>query len=154
VRGEVGTCKLIQSAHNSQAPIKSKAGVYPLINEDPFEYVLDCSLGLITKLEFEGWHAQTLHGLVRMNEELNRQYGWLANMVNIYLKTYCYIGDGGCLGIRSMLHPPIDTGLWEGVNQTRAPGKPSQSLKALRSAALGWCGLNQRGSLAVVIKES
>jgi len=35
----------------------------------------------------------------------------------LYLITYCYVGDGGRDEIRTLLHPPIDTGLWKGVKK-------------------------------------
>jgi hypothetical protein len=37
---------------------------------------------------------------IEANSKLKDQYGWAAKFVNIYLKTYCYIGDGGREGIR------------------------------------------------------
>ena len=43
--------------------------------------------------------------------------------VNIFLKTAAYVGDIGRPGLREALHPPIDGGLWEGVEArfTRRP---------------------------------
>jgi hypothetical protein len=45
------------------------------------------------------------------------QFGWAAKILNIYLKTFAYVGDGGRPNLRPVLHPPIDGGLWRGVRQ-------------------------------------
>ena len=38
-------------------------------------------------------------------------------MINVYLKTAAYVGELGRQGLRDMLHPPIDSGLWEGLEE-------------------------------------
>lgn len=103
------------SALRSGAPIKSREDVYPLIKMINFADVLETSRGPISKDEFEKWHQETLNLLVNKTPKLKDQYGWAAKIVNIYLKTYCYVGEGGREGIRDLLHPPIDSGLWSGV---------------------------------------
>jgi hypothetical protein len=40
--------------------------------------------------------------------------GWAAKLLNVYLKTSAYVGDLGRPGLRDVIHPPIDAGLWEG----------------------------------------
>lgn len=105
------------SALRSGAPIKSKDDVYPLIAKINFSVVLDRSKGKVTSQEFEVWHKTALESAINASSKLKDQYGWAAKIVNIYLKTYCYIGDGGREGIRECLHPPIDSGLWKGVNR-------------------------------------
>lgn len=105
------------SALRSGAPIKSRDDVYPLMAIIKFSEVLDLSKGKITSEEFEKWHKKALELAISTNSKLTNQYGWAAKIVNVYLKTYCYIGDGGREGIRECLHPPIDSGLWKGVNR-------------------------------------
>jgi len=100
-----------------RAPIRSKQEVYPLIEKINFSEVLDRSKGNITLEQFESWHKKALETAIGANPKLKGQYGWAAKIVNIYLKTYCYVGDGGREGIRDCLHPPIDTGLWKGVKR-------------------------------------
>lgn len=105
------------SALRSGAPLKSREDVYPLIARIDFDDVLDTSKGPITKEIFESWHQKTLDYLVLVTPKLANQYGWAAKIVNVYLKTYCYVGEGGRENIRSVLHPPIDSGLWSGVGR-------------------------------------
>jgi len=105
------------SALRSGAPIKSRNDVYPLIARVDFNEVLDPSKGSITEDAFEKWHYQTLDFLVNATPKLRDQYGWAAKIINVYLKTYCYVGEGGREGIRSVLHPPVDSGLWSGVGR-------------------------------------
>jgi len=99
----------------SGAPIKSREDIYPLISQINFAEVLETSKGVISQDEFEKWHKKTLELLVGATPKLNDQYGWAAKIVNVYLKTYCYVGEGGREGIRAHLHPPVDSGLWSGV---------------------------------------
>ncbi len=103
------------SSLRSMAPIKSREAIYPLIWGIGFADVLDTSKGKINKDEFEKWHKQTLESLVSATPKLKAQFGWSAKIVNVYLKTYCYVGEGGREGIRALLHPPVDQGLWSGV---------------------------------------
>lgn len=125
------------SALRSGAPIKSRDDVYPLIAKIKFSEVLDRSKGKITSEEFEAWHKNALESAISASSKLTNQYGWAAKIVNVYLKTYCYIGDGGREGIRECLHPPIDSGLWKGVNRRFAGKKnilsDSHAVTAIKS---------------------
>jgi hypothetical protein len=38
-------------------------------------------------------------------------------ILNVYLKTAAYVGDLGRPGLRELLHPPIDAGLWDGMKK-------------------------------------
>lgn len=107
----------VLSALRRGAPIGSKTDVYPLIEKINFAEVLDRSKGRITHEQFEAWHKTALETAIGAHEEMKNQYGWAAKIINIYLKTYCYVGDGGREGIRDCLHPPIDSGLWQGVKR-------------------------------------
>ncbi|WP_334107541.1 hypothetical protein [Methylobacillus sp.] len=105
------------SALRSGAPLKSREDIYPLIAQIDFSPILDTTKGPITKESFEQWHKGALDKLVSATPKLKDQYGWAAKIINVYLKTYCYVGEGGREGIRSVLHPPIDSGLWSGVGR-------------------------------------
>lgn len=103
------------SALRSGSPIRSKKDIYQIIDAINFAVVLDESTGEICKNEFEEWHKETIRDMVSTTPKLNKQYGWAAKIINIYLKTYCYIGGGGRKGICDFIHPPIDSGIWGGV---------------------------------------
>jgi hypothetical protein len=100
-----------------RGPIRDNRDIYPLIKKINFAEVLDRSKGSITHEQFESWHKEALETVIGANRKLEGQYGWAAKIVNIYLKTYCYVGGGGREGIRDYLHPPIDSGLWKGVRR-------------------------------------
>jgi len=105
------------SALRSGAPIKSREDIYGLIAVLEFEEILDKTRGAISTMEFEAWHSRMLKKIVGAHPKMNSQYGWAAKIVNVYLKTYCYVGDGGREKIRDCLHPPIDFGLWKGIRK-------------------------------------
>jgi len=105
------------SALRSGAPIKSRRDIYGLLAGLSFAEVLDASRGPITVAAFEAWHRSRLHGVVAAHPKMDRQYGWAAKIINVYLKTYCYVGDRGRKGIRDCLHPPIDAGLWKAIKR-------------------------------------
>jgi hypothetical protein len=97
-------------------PIKSREDIYPLIRRIDFSQVLDASKGILGQEEFERWHEGAVNTAISLHPKLNDQYGWAAKIINVYLKTYAYIGDGGREDIRSHLHPPIDKGLRDGIS--------------------------------------
>ena len=103
------------SALRSGAPIKSRNDVNKLIEKIDFDPILDTTRARISQDEFEVWHKSVLDMLVIETTKLNNQYGWAAKIVNVYLKTYCYVGDGGRENIRNCLHPPFATDLWSCV---------------------------------------
>jgi len=43
--------------------------------------------------------------------------GWAAKIVNVYLKTAVYVGSLGRPGLVTLIHPPIDSGLWTGLKK-------------------------------------
>ena len=100
------------SALRSGAPIKSRANVYRLLDAVAFGRVLQPGLP-IAGGEFDAWHeAQTLALCAR---DRRVPIGWGAKLINVYLKTAAYVGDLGRPGLRDVLHPPIDAGLWAGL---------------------------------------
>lgn len=104
-----------------QAPrnFRSREKVYSAIRRVGLgtSTVLRTELGAISPPKFNRWHSETIDLLVAQNPELRNQVGWAAKIINIYLKTYAYVGDGGRPGLRECLHPPIDGGLWDGVRK-------------------------------------
>jgi hypothetical protein len=94
--------------------------VYPLLDAVSFAEVLSPG-SPISRLEFDAWHeAQTLR-LCARDERV--PIGWGVKLLNVYLKTAAYVGDLGRPGIREVIHPPIDSGLWEGL-AVRFRGQP------------------------------
>lgn len=118
----------VLSALRSGSPIKSREDIYPLVEQIKFKDVCDESKGFITKDEFEKWHKDMTEFLVNETSKLNKQYGWAVKIINIYLKTYCYIGGSGRDGLLELLHPPIDRQLLKGVKS-----KFEGDLKILRN---------------------
>lgn len=103
------------SALRSGAPIKSRADVYPLLRDAGFDVVLDPRHGEIGAAEFDVWHERTCGRMLASEARL--QTGWAAKIVNVYLKTYVYLGGGGRPGLAEVIHPPIDAGLWLGFQR-------------------------------------
>ena len=50
--------------------------------------------------------------------------GWAAKILNVYLKTAVYLAGLGRPGLVESIHPPLDSGLWAGL-QTRFADKPA-----------------------------
>ena len=105
------------SALRSGTPkgFKSRKDVYPQLDKIAFSEVL-FSHRAISASEFNTWHereAEALCARVPINPRL--QTGWSVKVLNIFLKTAAYVGDIGRPGLREVLHPPIDAGLWEGI---------------------------------------
>ena len=105
------------SALRTGSPIRSRKSVYRAIRQLDFSQLVDPSLGRIECEEFERWHTGALRRLGEVEPALAQQIGWAAKIVNVYLKTYAYVGDQGRANLRGCLHPPIDAGLWKGVKR-------------------------------------
>jgi hypothetical protein len=101
------------SAMRSKAPIKAKTDIYRLLRGSTFSRLLSPSDRRIDQQEFNEWHKQAVDHMIRDDGRL--VVGWAAKLLNVYLKTYAYVGDGGRPGLRCCLHPPIDGGLWRGI---------------------------------------
>lgn len=103
------------SALRSGAPIKSRRDVYTAIRCIDFARLFDKSHGPIAAREFNAWHAQAVADLIEIDPRLT--IGWAAKIVNVYLKTRCYIGAQGRHHLSEAIHPPIDAGLWLGLRR-------------------------------------
>ena len=91
--------------------------MYPLIDAVAFADVL-CSKRAISASEFNDWHKrETVELCGRANLDPRLPTGWSTKVINIYLKTAAYVGNLGREGLRDALHPPIDGGLWDGLEQ-------------------------------------
>jgi hypothetical protein len=102
------------SALRSGAPVKSRADVYPLLDQVRFDDVLFGSKP-ITPAEFAAWHTGATEFLCTRDPRL--VIGWGAKLINVYLKTAGYVGGMGRTGLKELLHPPIDAGLWDGLRK-------------------------------------
>jgi hypothetical protein len=103
------------SALRIGAPIRSRTDVYSAVRAVPFDVLFDRSLGTINGREFDRWHRSAIKGLIAREPRLN--VGWAAKIVNVYLKTRCYIGAEGRHHLNEVIHPPIDSGLWLGLRR-------------------------------------
>jgi hypothetical protein len=94
------------SALRSGAPVKKRDVIYPKIDEVSFGLVLDKNMP-ITEQEFSIWHRNESKTLAR---KLGNKHwiGWSSKIINIYLKTACYIGGLGRKGLVEVIHPPLD----------------------------------------------
>ena len=101
------------SALRSGSRIKSRHDIYPLLASVDFERWLVPTSGPSSAQAFEAWHRNMVALLVRREPRLG--VGWAAKLLNVYLKTACYVGDLGSPEVRNVLHPPIDSGLWAGI---------------------------------------
>lgn len=101
------------SAMRSKAPIKAKTDIYRLLRGSTFSQLLSPPGSGIDQREFDEWHKRAVDDMIKDDGRL--VVGWSAKLLNVYLKTYAYVGDGGRPGLRCCLHPPIDGGLWRGI---------------------------------------
>src|SRR5438445_1837101 len=108
------------SALRSGAPIKSRADVYPLLDGVAFGTVLTDSQPIAGN-EFDAWHEAEVSALCTRDSRV--RIGWGAKLINVYLKTAAYVGELGRPGLRDALHPPVDSGLWDGLRK-RLPDRP------------------------------
>jgi hypothetical protein len=103
------------SALRSGSSVKSRTDVYRLLRIADFSPLLMPSAGPVSADAFNAWHRQNVLALAGANRQLG--VGWAAKLVNVYLKTVCYVGDLGAPGVRDALHPPVDAGLWQGIEE-------------------------------------
>ena len=113
------------SALRSGSPIKSRARIYPLLDSVKFCDVLGPEDSPIERREFDAWHHDETKRMTSTDADL--VIGWSAKLINVYLKTAAYVGDLGRPGLRELLHPPIDGGLWDGLARRFADDSASLS---------------------------
>ncbi|MFO0800079.1 MAG: hypothetical protein U0804_21640 [Gemmataceae bacterium] len=101
------------SALRSGSPVKSRADIYPLLERADFAPLLTPASGPVSAEEFADWHRGATDRIQTAAPKL--VVGWATKMLNVYLKTAAYVGDLGRPGLRDVLHPPIDGGLWNGL---------------------------------------
>ena len=97
------------------APIRSRKDVYTALRTADFTSLFNVGRGPIKAREFDEWHHATIDHLIAGEERLN--YGWAAKILNVYLKTRAYIAAEGREGLSAVIHPPIDGGLWDGLER-------------------------------------
>ncbi len=103
------------SALRSGSPVKSREKIYPLIRTTPFGDLLEPNGTLVPAAEFNEWHRNAVTKISEAEPKLC--VGWAAKIVNVYLKTAAYVGGLGRPGLMHVLHPPIDAGLWDGLER-------------------------------------
>lgn len=103
------------SALRSGAPIKSRRDVYTALSLVEFDKLFDLAIGPITSGAFDIWHKRAVADLCARDDRLT--VGWAAKILNVYLKTRCYVGAQGRPGLADAVHPPIDGGLWVGLQR-------------------------------------
>ena len=103
------------SALRSGSSVKSRHDIYPLLRSVDFASVLDPDAPSFSSEAFDAWHRRIVLALAEADSRLG--VGWAVKLVNVYLKTACYVGDLGTPALRDVLHPPVDTGLWLGIGR-------------------------------------
>lgn len=108
-----------------QGPIgyRGKKAIFEMLEIIAFSEILDSEKGIIETGEFEKWHKSSVDKVRRKFPGLKDQYGWVAKLINEYLKTYVYIGGGGRENLVKLIHPSIDSGLWIGIKEKYASRK-------------------------------
>ena len=109
------------SALRSGAPIKSRRDVYTVLRGVDLSVLFDGGRGPISRSAFDAWHAKAVRLMIKREPRLT--VGWATKIINVYLKTRVYIGAQGRHHLREMIHPPIDAGLWRGLER-RFPDRP------------------------------
>src|SRR6266852_6245253 len=109
------------SALRSGSPLKSGEKVYHLIETHADLTALFDTTCAIDETEFDRWHEKTVLAFCKAEPDL--PVGWAAKIVNVYLKTRAYLAGEGRKGLVSVIHPPIDYGLQQGLKK-KFPHRP------------------------------
>lgn len=120
------------SSLRSGSPLKRAERVYALIENHTDLAVLFDSARAIDETEFDRWHEKTVRAFCKAEPDL--PVGWAAKIINVYLKTRVYLAGEGREGLVSVIHPPIDFGLQQGLKK-QFPHRPwkIRRIKAFRS---------------------
>ena len=83
--------------------------ICPALKAIDFHHVL-CNGRPIDKQEFDQWHKEQVQTFREEVERSGRKCsaGQAAKIINVYLKTQCYLGGRGRSGLDEVIHPPID----------------------------------------------
>jgi hypothetical protein len=103
------------SALRSGAHIKSRRDVYGVLRTVEFDSLFDKQRGPIAASDFNRWHQEATGRMLVQEPRLC--VGWATKIINVYLKTRAYIGAQGRHQLGEALHPPIDAGLWLGLER-------------------------------------
>lgn len=93
-----------------RSKLRKEEEISPALQKVAFREVL-CGDRPIDGREFDEWHREQVQ---RFREEAERSggrgcaVGWAAKIINVYLKTQCYVGGRGRKGLDEVIHPPID----------------------------------------------
>lgn len=97
-----------------RAPIRSRKKVYSLIEFVSEERIIYFNRK-IKKDRFDKWHQATTKKIKTSAHNKKFSVGWAAKFLNVYLKTFVYIGGEGRKNLKNCIHPPIDHYLWKGI---------------------------------------
>lgn len=103
------------SSTRSGCPIKSRRDVYGLLDKIDFSPLFVVDKGPISDVKFNDWHKSTVDEMCRVQPKLN--VIWATKIVNVYLKTRCYVSGYGREGLIDVIHPPFDNGLINGLSK-------------------------------------
>ena len=121
----------VVSAARSGCPLKSKEEILSTFNF--FEIFIKCKKGWQSRNEFDIWHKKTLLKIQKCNGQLN--VGWIAKLLNVFLKTLIYVGGVGDEINKNYIHPPIDRILLNEIKKSKNIDTKSPRARARRSTA-------------------
>jgi len=100
-----------------RGPIRSREKVYELLSRLEYATLMDGPE--INETEFMSWHRKNIQLIQeKCKEKFGKELpiGWGVKMINMYLKTKVYIAQEKVRsGLVKMIHPPIDSYLWKGI---------------------------------------
>lgn len=101
------------SSTRSGCPLKARKDIYPLLELIDYNEFIEEPTDF-NQSHFEDFHEKRTH---QINTESRNilGVGWSAKILNVYLKTFVYVGSCGDNRLKKMIHPPIDGGLWDGL---------------------------------------
>jgi hypothetical protein len=103
------------SALRSGSPLKRAERIYDLIENHADLPVLFDPTRATDQTEFDRWHEKTVRAFCKAESEL--PVGWAAKIINVYLKARVYLAREGRKDLVSVIHPPIDYGLQQGLKK-------------------------------------
>ena len=103
------------SATRSGSPIKSRKDVYGVLDTVDFTFLFRADMEPIDDAGFVDWHKSAVDEMCKSQPKLT--VVWATKIINVYLKTKCYVGGYGRDGLIDVIHPPIDNGLISGLSK-------------------------------------